>query len=380
MKTNEFKAFLPLDIQFFAGIDSTLIVGKREDVTENLLLLSPQEAPMLDLVGFGESTTQDEIVWFEDETYATKTTASAEALAGATTLSVADGSIFEANTVIKAGEELLKVTAVSGNDLTVERGYADTSAATISLGDKVEFQFVEGVEGADARKARFKKRTRHTNVTQIFDGTITITGTAAAVSQHGIDDLYAYEKAKKEKELALQLEKAVINGVRYTSPNGLVRQMGGIRQFIKTNVLNGASAAVNTEILNDAFQAIAEATGQNVGAGYKIIVSPKQKRAISRMDADKINLTRQDNGRGQVVDYFVGDFGESEIVVNPNLEADEIFIVDIDRIKIRPLQTRQFGHEYLGKVGDSFTGSIVGEYTLEFHEEKAHARIKGLKK
>lgn len=362
------------------AINSTLIVGKREDVTENLLLLSPQEAPMLDLVGFGEATTQDEIVWFEDETYATKTTASAEALVAATTLKVADGSIFEANTVVKAGEELLKVTAVNGNDLTVERGYAGTEAAAIASGDKVEFQFVEGVEGADARKARFKARTRHSNVTQIFDGSITITGTAAAVSQHGLDDLYAYEKAKKEKELALQLEKAVINGVKYTSPNGLVRQMGGIRQFVKTNVLNGANAAVDTEILNDAFQAISEATGQNVGAGYKIIVSPKQKRAISRMDADKINLTRQDNGRGQVVDYFVGDFGESEIVVNPNLEADEIFIVDIDRVKIRPLQTRQFGHEYLGKTGDNFTGSIVGEYTLEFHEEKAHARIKGLKK
>lgn len=376
----QFKTLLSLDLQFFAGINSTLVVGKREDVTENLLLLSPQEAPMLDLVGFGEATTQSRITWLEDEAYATKTTAAAVATAEATTLTVADGSIFEAQTVVKVGEELLLVTAVNGNDLTVTRGYAGTSAAAVASGDKVEFQFVEGVEGADARKARFKARTTHENITQIFDGSITITGTAAAESQHGIDDLYAYEKAKKEKELALQLEKAVISGVKYTSPNGLVRQMGGIRQFIKTNVLNGGNAEVNTEILNDAFQAIAEATGQNVGAGYKIIVSPKQKRAISRMDADKINLTRQDNGRGQVVDYFVGDFGESEIVVNPNLEADEIFIVDIDRMKIRPLQTRQFTHEYLGKTGDNFTGTIVGEYTLEFHQEKAHARIKGLKK
>ena len=379
MKTNEFKSLLSLDLQYFA-IDSTLIVGKREDVTENTLLLSPQEAPMLDLVGYGEATTQDEIVWYEDETYGTKTTATAVATDADTTLSVADGSIFETQTVIKVGEELLLVTAVAGNDLTVTRGYAGTTAAAVAVGDKVEFQFVEGVEGADARKARFKARTRHTNVTQIFDGSITITGTAAAVSQHGIGDLYAYEKAKKEKEIVLQLEKAVISGVKYTSANGLVRQMGGIRQFVKTNVLLGSGAAIDTEKLNDAFQAIAEATGQNVGAGYKIIVSPKQKRAISRMDADKINLTRQDNGRGQVVDYFVGDFGESEIVVNPNLEADEIFIVDIDRVKIRPLQTRQFTHEYLGKTGDNYTGTIVGEYTLEFHEEKAHARIKGLKK
>lgn len=361
-------------------INSALVVGKREDVSENLLLLSPQEAPMLDLIGYGEATTQSRIVWYEDETYATKTTASAVATAAATTLAVANGAIFEAKSVIKVGEELLLVTAVVANDLTVTRGYAGTTAAAVAVGDKAEFQFVEGVEGADARKARFKARTAKENITQIFDGSITITGTAAAESQHGIDDLYAYEKAKKEKELALQLEKAVISGIKYTSANGLVRQMKGIRQFITTNVMAAANAAVSTDLLNDAFQAIAESTGQNVGAGYKIVVSPKQKRAISKMDAEKISLTRQDNGRGQVVDYFVGDFGESEIVVNPNLEADEIFIVDADRIKIRPLQTRQFTHEYLGKTGDNFTGAIVGEYTLELHEEKAHARIKGLKK
>jgi len=372
--------FLPLNLQFFAGADSTLIVGKREDVTENTLLLSPQEAPMLDLVGYGEATTQDEIVWYEDETYGTKTTASAVATDAATAITVADGSIFEAQSVIKVGEELLLVTAVNGNNLTVTRGYAGTTAAAVAVGDKVEFQFVEGVEGADARKARFKARTRHSNVTQIFDGSITITGTAAAVSQHGISDLYAYEKAKKEKELALQLEKAVISGVKYTSANGLVRQMGGIRQFIQTNVLNAGDAVVDVEILNDAFVAISEATGQNVGAGYVIIASPKQKRAISRIQSDKMTLTRQDNGRGQVVDHFVSDFGESEIIINPNLEPDEIFVVDATRIKIRPLQTRQFTHEYLGKTGDNLTGTIVGEYTLEFHEEKAHARIKGLKK
>lgn len=361
-------------------INSSLVVGKREDVSENLLLLSPQEAPMLDLIGYGEATTQSRIVWYEDETYATKTTASAVATAVATTLAVANGAIFEAKSVIKVGEELLLVTAVVANDLTVTRGYAGTTAAAVAVGDKVEFQFVEGVEGADARKARFKARTAHENITQIFDGSITITGTAAAESQHGIEDLYAYEKAKKEKELALQLEKAVISGIKYTSANGLVRQMGGIRQFVQTNVITASGAEVDVEILNDAFVAISEATGQNVGAGYVIIASPKQKRAISRIQSDKITLTRQDNGRGQVVDHFVSDFGESEIIINPNLEADEIFVVDADRIKIRPLQTRQFTHEYLGKTGDNFTGAIVGEYTLELHEEKAHARIKGLKK
>jgi hypothetical protein len=352
------------------------IVGKKEDVTDELLLLNPYQTPMTSLIGFGEAVTQVENVWFEDEMYADETTASASALIDAVTLAVADGSIFEAKHVIKVGEELMLVTAVSGNNLTVTRSYAGTTAAAVASGAKVEFQFVEGVEGADARKSRFKARTRKSNLTQIFDETISISGTAAATSQHGIDNLYENEKQKKQLELALQLEKAIINGVKYESADGLTRQMGGLRNFIVTNVFTGG--AVSTEKLNDAFQAIFEAGGFATGGNYKIIVGAKQKRAISNMDADKISIDRLDNGRGQVVDHFVGDFGAAEILLNNNVGPDEVFVIDVNRLAIKPLQTRQFSHEYLGKKGDYFEGQIVGEYTIELHQEKAHARLKGL--
>lgn len=309
--------------------------------------------------------------------YADETTTTATALVDGTTVTVADGSIFQPKHVVKVGEELLLVTAVNGNDLTVTRGYAGTTAAAVANGAKVEFQFVEGVEGADARQARFKARKRVSNLTQIFDETISISGTAAATSEHGIDDLYEYEKQKKELELALQLEKAVINGVKYESANGTVRQMGGLRNFIKTNVIN-VGGAVTLEKLGDAFQAIFEAGGFATGGNYKIVVGAKQKRAISAIDADKTNITRQDNGRGQVVDHFLSDFGAAEIVLNNNVAADEIFIIDANRIEIKPLKGRDFSHQYMGAQGDYVTGQIVGEYTLEFLQEKAHARLKGL--
>ena len=355
------------------------IVGKKEDVTDELLLLNPHQTPMLSLVGYGEAVTQVEHAWFEDEMYADETTATAEALAAATTLAVADGTIFEPKHVIKAGEEFLLVTAVNGNNLTVTRGYAGTAAADIASGDKVEFQFVEGVEGADARKARFKARKRQSNLTQIFDETISISGTAAATSQYSIDDLYEYEKQKKQLELALQLEKAVINGVKYEAENGLTRQMGGLRNFIKTNVSDAAGGALTLDIVTDAFQEIYEKGGFATGGNYKIVVGAKQKRAFSAIDKDGVRLDRLDNGRGQVVDHFLSDFGAAEISLNNNVGPDEVYIIDVNRLEIKPLQTRQFAHEFLGRTGDKVTGQIVGEYTLELHQESAHARIKGLK-
>src|SRR5690606_17836790 len=309
------------------------IVGKKESVTDELMLLNPHQTPMISLVGFGESVSQVERQWFEDEMYADETTASADLTDVATTLKVADGAIFEAKHVVKVGEELMLVTAVNGNDLTVTRGYAGTTAAAATTGAKVEFQFVEGVEGADARKARFKARKRVSNLTQIFDESISISGTAAATSEHGIDDLYEYEKQKKLLELALQLEKAVVNGVKYESVDGKVRQMGGIRQFIKTNVFNGGGASTLDKV-GDAFQAIYEAGGFATGGNYKIIVGAHQTRALSAADADKVSITRQDNGRGQVVDHFLSDFGAAEILLNNNLAPDEVIIVDANRVEI----------------------------------------------
>lgn len=354
------------------------IVGKKESVTDELLLLNPHQTPMISLVGFGEPVSQVEHQWFEDEMFADETTATA-ALVDATTITVADGSIFEPKHVVKIAEELLLVTAINANELTVTRGYAGTTAAAVVDGAKVEFQFVEGVEGADARKARYKSRKRVSNLTQIFDETVSISGTAAATSEYGIDDLYEYEKQKKLLELALQLEKAVINGVKYESPDGKVRQTGGIRNFIKTNVINANNATLTLNMLGDAFQAIYEAGGFATGGNYKIVVGAKQKRAISAADVDKINITRQDNGRGQVVDHFLSDFGSAEILLNPNVGPDEVFIIDANRTEIKPLKGRDFAHTFLGIKGDYHEGQIVGEFLLEFKQEKAHARIKGLK-
>ncbi|MGN9867317.1 SU10 major capsid protein [Bacillus swezeyi] len=354
------------------------LVGKKESVVDEILLLNEHQTPLLNLLGFSNPVTQVEHQWFEDEMIADESTVVGAKLAADTELVVADAEPFRSDQVVKIGEELLKVVSVSGTTLTVVRGYAGTTAADVADGAVIQVQFVEGREGADARDAKYKPRKRVSNITQIFDETISITGTAAAVSNYGIDNLYEYEKQKKQLELALQLEKAAINGIKYESPDGVVRQMEGMRQFIQTNVINAQNAALADETINDAMQKIYEKGGFANGGAFKIMVGAKQKRAISNFDKSQIRLTRAENSRGQVVDHFVSDFGQAEILLNNNLKADELFIFDANRTEIRPLADRGFFHEYLGKKGDYFEGQVVGEYTLQFLQEKAHARIKGL--
>lgn len=352
------------------------LVGVKESVADAMLLLNPHQIPLLSRIGFGDPVYNTKHEWIEDELFSYESQLTAGVDDEATTLPVADGSIFREGHVIRLGEEMMKVSAVNGNNLTVSRGYAGTSAAAHAADARVEILFVEGVEGADAREARFKKRVRRENYTQIFDDTIEISGTAMAVAQHGIENLYAHEQAKKMVEVALQLEKAAINGVKYE--NGQVRQMGGMRSFITTNVIDGQGGALDMEMINDLAQKIYEKGGFATGANHVVMVGAKQKRALSQLDTDQVVIDRADSARGQRVEMLVTDFGEFPIVLNNNVDAGELFFVDLNRIAVRPLNGREFFHEYLGKRGDYVTGQILGEYTLEFRQEAAHGRIKNL--
>jgi len=359
---------------------SGALVGKKESVTDQILLLNAYQTPLISAVGFGEAVLQTEHSWFEDSMFGTESKTTATATDSATSIVVADVEPFRVNQVIKIGEELLLVTAVTTGTktLTVTRGYANTTAAAVASGAVVSVQFVEGVEGADARAARNKPRVRKSNITQIFDDTVSISGTSAAIANHGIDNLYEYEKSKKLLELALQLEKALIGGIKYE--NGTVRQMAGIRSMITTNVVNlSGTDALSYGKLVDAIQKIYTAGGFKSGGNYEIQVPALQKRAIGGFDKSQVEIGQADATRGTVVDYIVTDFGRFPVVINDNLNADEVIIVDKNRIKIRPLQGREFAHTYLGVQGDYYAGQIVGEYTLELHQEQAHARIKGIK-
>jgi Family of unknown function (DUF5309) len=355
------------------------LIGKRESVVDQILFLNPHQTPLLSMLGFSNPVSQVEHIWFEDEMFADESTVNGAKTDTDTSIVVDDTEPFRANQVIKIGEELLLVTAVNTTTktLTVVRGYAETTAAPIADGAKVEVMFVEGQEGRDAREGRYKPRVRKSNITQIFDETIEISGTAAAVNQYGIDDLYEYEKQKKQLELALQLEKALINGIRYE--NGTVRQMDGLRNMIKTNVIDLAGADLTLDKINDALQLIYDKGGFKTGASYEIIVPAKQKRVVSKFDSQYVRINQGETSRGTVVNFLVTDFGEFPVSINDNLRSDELFIIDKNRTRIRPLQGREFAHEYLGKKGDYLQGMIVGEYTLEFIQEAAHARIKGAK-
>jgi hypothetical protein len=119
------------------------------------------------------------------------TTTLATALAsGGTTITVADGSVFPtlsssldyfyATIENDAGSyEVVKVTAVSGNDLTVTRAQQSTSAGTWSVGDEIELRLtatglndIRGWKAVNLQNSAAIANT--TAVNSLFDKTLTV--------------------------------------------------------------------------------------------------------------------------------------------------------------------------------------------------------------
>lgn len=355
------------------------LVGKKQSVVDELLLLNPLQIPIISLLGgFGNPVSNTQHEWNEDEMYGFASSTGGLAAVDTTTLNVAagNGAMFRAGHVIQMGSEMIRVTSVSTDALTITRGYAGTSAAIHANLTVAKILFTEGVEGAAARAARYKARTNKYNYTQIFDDTVEVSGTSVEIDQYGFDNLYELEKQKKLAELAFQLERACLDGIRYQSGN--IRQFGGIKYWVTTNVFNASAADITKKMLNDAVQAVADAAGLNSGR-YVFMVSPTQRRKLGTLDAASLLINRTDMGRGETVKSLTTDLGEYPVVTNPNMDASEMMFLDLNRMRIRPLGSRVFKHEYLGKTGDSYSGTLLGEYTFEFKEEKAHARLINLK-
>lgn len=310
----------------------------------------------------------------------------------ATSLTVANGSRFQVGDMVRPvnSTEVIQVTAVAGNVLTVVRRYGSTAAFTLTNGAKLTILGNAALEGADAAAARFTNRVRKQNYTQIFAATAEVTGTMQAVRHYGVRDELDFQKQERLRELLRDLENCVINGTAPAStPQGGVgvrRSMNGIIRQIATNQYvpgaggfpagGGAGTDLSEAVLNAALRLTWE---QSQGRIDTIVVNGFQKRRINQFISSASRAYAPDDARlGEVVSVYESDFGVARVVLSRWVPADSMLLLDSSRIEVLPLAGRSFQFRPLGPTGDAVAGQLVGEYTLEFRNENAHAVVRGL--
>jgi hypothetical protein len=121
--------------------------------------------------------------------------------------------------------------------------------------------------------------TRQTNVVQLFGKDVRVSNTESRVNHYGPDP-YTYQLNKKMKELAKDIEKALIAGTRASGNSGVARRLDGAIALITTNKTARASGTSLSETeFNDMIAGVFD-NGTDLSVD-RVFTGSVLKRAIS---------------------------------------------------------------------------------------------------
>ena len=326
--------------------------------------------------------------WLDMRVDATSSTTTAQALAAATTIAVADGTKFRAGmTASPAGsDEVVLITAVSGNNLTVVRGFGGTTAADIASGAVLTIDSVGREENSTAQNDGIFQPDPLENYFQTMDTAVEFSRRALATLQFGNTNDLTFQVAQRIQQLTTQLDRALVRGRKATATVGAntVTYTGGLRYFldqagaIKTD--NSAAA-----LTLDAINALNAEIVSRGGMANTIAVGIKQARKLHSLvsaNYDSQRLADWQTDAGSVLTLpsdlpLVGNV--NRIVIDTNLNDAELVIFDSGMISVVPMASgnantagnwRTVDATLPGQDGQRTR--IIGDFAMEIRQSKTH--------
>lgn len=222
------------------------ITGDRIQTFSSRILMNGYggSAPLLALsAGMPEERVSDTSwTWTEDQHISGASTTTTNYNNSATSIAVADSNLWTPNTIllVEASGEKMFVTAISGNTITVVRGFAGTAANTIANGGRLQSIGTAFAEAGGKPSPVVQQGEPYSNIVQIFKNGWSISGTAQAIKYQSTGDRLAYNKNMALQYHAEDLERAfwwgtrgtsIVSGAQYRTTDGvmnMINQYGGL--------------------------------------------------------------------------------------------------------------------------------------------------------
>lgn len=245
-------------------------------------------------------------------------------------------------------------------------------------------------EGFDLSRASSTSPARKNNYCQISSRDATVTGTQRAVNPAGIDDMMAFQMAKKSLVLRKDIEAICLGNTGQNAGNTTTaRTLRSFNAWINANGSRGTGGADSTA----ATAAATDATTTNLvtftetllkdavldaytdgGEPDLILLGPANKQIFSGFTGRAISQLIVDKGKVDgAANMYASDFGDLKVVPNRTMRSRDVYVIDPDKVAVSYL--RAFEPQELGRVGDAVTRDLISEYTLEMRAPDAHALI-----
>ena len=366
------------------------------DMAKEIALLDPKIAPFITILkrikggGATRVVHSPEFKWLEDDYVATSTTAAATAEAGATAITVADGSIFRVNDIVKvpATGETMLVTAVSGNNVTVTRSWGDTEAAQIPNAAELLNIGSAMSENSLARARVSTQEVVRSNYTQIFRTPFELSRTEDFSEMYGGKDR-AYQRRKALAEHKRDIARAIYFGEKAAGVDAVTgapkRTMGGLIEAIKKDGLTHGFSANGTELTYANFNANVAKRVFEHGSDEKLLVCGGKLAAA--IDSWDIGAARGDMGAdktyGVHVTKLITSYGILDVVYDPLLTGETYggygLVLDMDNIRYAHLagSDTKLRTNIQPNDQDGVMDEYLTECSVEIKLPKTHMLITG---
>lgn len=259
------------------------------------------------------------------------------------------------------------------------------------------------IEGAAATFAAATQPVQYNNRTQIFQDTISVSGTAEAVGKYGRKSEVDRLKIKKGIEVKKDIELAAIANPVAVTDNGTDTggKMRGLYGWIATNdslstagspaspnpTSNTAPTAGTLRAFDEAdLKTVIQGVYENGGDHSVLMLSPSHKGRSSTFSGN-VQRTNEVGKGGDVVlqtsyGIYGSDYGPVKVVPNRVMAnsaagtANTAYVLDYDKISLG--QLRSFQTTELARTGDSEQHQILTEVTLIVGQESTLGAIRDL--
>lgn len=301
-----------------------------------------------------------------------------------TSLTLTDGTPFVVGDVIQIESELILITAVSGNTVTISRGYAGTTAAAHN--DTLTVYLVGNAATGNEVDRDGKTWTPAVvdQYTQVFQHVYQVGGSIQAQNNYTLPPGVA-NPLGEQKMLCLQnvlddIERSSFYGVAAaasgTTGAGGRQMMAGLRALItsnKTTSPTNSGAYKPSDLIRDTLQKCRAGGGQP----DLLIVSTEYMSGLATWNMPLVRLDAGATEMGVDVDMFECPFLNGvTIVEHPLLRPFTAVALTSSELKYRVLRAPY--DKPRGSRGDADEGDIIAECAIELDNEAHHAWVEGV--
>lgn len=349
--------------------------------------LDPYDTPFLTTIGIGKEIDNPKVEWGQRRqlphqvTLNSNITDSAEGVV----LASGQGAYLQQYMVLKIEDELVWIdeppsTWTGADTPDVIRGVAGTTAAAHTAPITVEVVGIAEPVNVDHAETSYIFGDWDYNHFQRFGGYLQFDNIGRYTPNHEIkgDQLLEHIE-EKAKDYKLLLEKAVIHGRRAAgTPDASGKRpmmMGGISQFLTTNVFDQSDANLSVAALESATSTVWQRVDTNLA--NTLYMNMNTKLILDRL-IEPVRFTNMGPGDTTLDMRFTGvrlSTGTFKFVVSRYMPDGEIWGLTPSSIGLHPFKNSRWSIRDHETQGDHSKRSIHGVYTLIVKKERQMFRI-----